>query len=404
MKSIAIYYKLREDSSLSELYDESKHNDSDKSNQEDGSQLSKNDQWLSYPNVGEVHINIWKVYEGRVCLSPVYYLDLGLRVSFKCDSVMLFLPFLIQESENYDLCKVMMEHADLLCAVFNDEMLPKPQKNTCYCEVNNQTASNKFYLYQLNYDNLTFENYENGNKKEGMFLTVKFEGIPDYDSPSADYANNQLYIRLRFRILNNDDFCISERISNDLIQAAFTRTSLFDLRFNEMREIDGKVIEKMNKDGYRPLLFNKLHVFYIVDTREKVENGSALKIDSRLLEKDHWKPYEPESTLHNSHFVAHHWRKRCKKDEKPFRDFSVFFSTVYPDIRFWKLVTYLLVVVLLGWTGSMLTFNMSEIPDSDWNIELLFKPICIAGILLFVLCYILVDNFGIKWPELFRKR
>lgn len=71
---------------------------------------------------------------------------------------------------------------------------------------------------------------------------------------------------------------ITEHVSNDLLQAAFSQTDLFDLRFNEKREIDGKILEKMKSDGFKPLNFDKVHVFYIADTREDVENESSLKL------------------------------------------------------------------------------------------------------------------------------
>lgn len=109
---------------------------------------------------------------------------------------------------------------------------------------------------------------------------------------------------------------ITEHVSNDLLQAAFSQTDLFDLRFNEKREIDGKILEKMKSDGFKPLNFDKVHVFYIADTREDVENESSLKIDSRLLEKLHWESYEPENKLRNTHYVAHHWRKRRKMENR----------------------------------------------------------------------------------------
>lgn len=397
MKSLALYYKLHDN------WIKQQPSQGQTSFYYSDYQIINPVNNRSLPDVCEVHTNIWKVYESTFHLSPVYYFDLGLLVSFKCKSVKVFLPFLIQESDNYDLCSVMMKHTDLLCAIFNDNMLPKAQVNSCFTKVENQTTSSEFYLYRINNNNLEIETYRNNDKEEGTFLKVDFLGVPENDNISA-YEHSSLYIRLRFRIKNANDFCISECISNDLIQAAFSKTSLFDLRFNETREIDGKVLEKMTKDGYSPFRFNKLHVFFIADTREKVENGSSLKIDSRLLEKDHWQTYEPKSVLHNVHYIAHHWRRRCKENEEPFRDFSVFFSSIYPDIGILKLVTYFVVVVLLGWFGSMLSFPVSDLFELNLHLISLVKAILVIVACFGIIALLFYENFEIVWIKIFRKR
>lgn len=165
---------------------------------------------------------------------------------------------------------------------------------------------------------------------------------------------------------DNHQFRITESISNDLIQAAFSRTDLFNLRINELREIDGKVLERMKTDRFSIMSFKKVHVFYITDTRESVVNGSSLKVDTRLLEKDHWKKYEPANSLHDTHYVAHHWKRRRKDDNNEnIRCFSIFFSTQYPRLSGWRFLAYFSVVILLGWTGSMLSFDTKSVLDES---------------------------------------
>ena len=101
-------------------------------------------------------------------------------------------------------------------------------------------------------------------------------------------------------------------------------------------------------------------------TPESVVNGSSLKVDTRLLEKDHWKKYEPANSLHDTHYVAHHWKRRRKDDNNEnIRCFSIFFSTQYPRLSGWRFLAYFSVVILLGWTGSMLSFDTKSVLDES---------------------------------------
>lgn len=303
MKSFAIYHKTHEDISNNKLLRQVC----------DDWQTKSSKDLEAFSDVGELHINIWKVNNGDIRLHPVFYLDLGIKISFKCEKIRIFVPFVTRKEKQSDLCKTIMEQRELLCAIFNDEMLHTPQKNVCFCKVQSLTNEQEFYLYQLASDNIEFEKYEEEGKQVGTYITLTIKGNPANDEDPEQFIDKRLYVRIRLLVDDNSKFAITEHVSNDLLQAAFSQTDLFDLRFNEKREIDGKVLEKMKEDKFEPMVFDKVHVFYIADTREDVENGSSLKIDSRLLEKKHWLTYEPQNKLHNTHYIAHHWRKRRKR-------------------------------------------------------------------------------------------
>lgn len=393
MKSFAIYYKV-----------DNKFKDDKLSDSQSFDSAVESKDLEKYADVGELHMNIWKVNQGGVRLHSVFYVDLGVKVSFKCESIRIYVPFKTKAIQQADLCKIIMENRELLCAVFNDEMLPKPQPNTCFCLVKNQTDGREFYLYQLGADNIIYEPYCIGNTQVGTYITLTLNGNPNNDDVLDKYKDMQRYVRIRLCVAEKDKFAITEHISNDLIQAAFSRTDLFDIRINEKREIDGKILERMKTDEYKQLLFDKVHVFYIADTREDVENESSLKIDSRLLEKNHWLTYEPTNDLRNTHFVAHHWRKRRKENKKLISDASVFFSTKYPCLDGWRLTSYFAAVVILGWLGSMLSFKFSEIDLSWEQWTSWIRP----GVIFVLLCIIVgltaKINLGVESFKIFRKR
>lgn len=74
MKSIAVYYKIHEgiDNKVSSKnYHE---------NQE--CRPTSTEGLKPFSGAGELHVNIWKVNEGKLKLHPVFYVDLGVKVSF----------------------------------------------------------------------------------------------------------------------------------------------------------------------------------------------------------------------------------------------------------------------------------------------------------------------------------
>ena len=402
MKSLAIYYKLRSETQSGTHQAEQNEHKTEK--QSDTS--SDKAQERRKNSKDELHLNIWKVSEGRILLESCFYMDIGLKVSFTYESVRLYLPFTVVKQDSIDLCKTVMENRELLCAIFNDEMLPNPQTNPCFCKVTRQMGGNitsqensgHFFLYQVDDNNIKIEDEVQGEKK-GTWVTVTMNGNPTDDDNITNYQNDQLYIRIRLKVADKKQFRITESISNDLVQAAFSRTDLFDLRINELREIDGKVLERMKTDGFTIMAFDKVHVFYITETRETVVNGSSLKVDSRLLEKGHWEKYEPKNTLHNTHYVAHHWKRRRKDEEENIRSFSVFFSTQYPCLSWWRLFAYLSVVILLGWIGSMLSFDIS-----DNTCEFRIKSVMVIIFLAVIVTFLIRENIGIQMMKIFRKR
>lgn len=403
MKSLAVYYKNRSIANEGQDRSEQGENQTPKSTDN----TADKEQKTGPGSKDELHVNIWKVNEGRICLNSCFYLDIGLKVSFTYESVRLYLPFAVVKQAQIDLCKTVMENRKLLCAIFNDEMLPTPQANPCFCKATCQTegagngadGTNSFYLYQVDDNNITIEG--DGQKgQEGTWVTVTMNGNPTNEEKLDNYENQQLYVRIRLKVEDNDQFRISESISNDLLQAAFSRTDLFDIRINEIREIDGKVLERMKTDGFSIMSFNKVHVFYITDTRESVINASSLKVDSRLLEKGHWEKYEPSNSLHNVHYVAHHWKRRRKEDDKgDIRSFSVFFSTQYPHLSKWRLLAYTSFVILLGWMGSMLSIDLNSIPHDGH-----YKAIITIFLFVVIIIFLVRENIGVQMLKIFRKR
>ena len=241
--------------------------------------------------------------------------------------------------------------------------------------------------------------YKVGSKKKivGKLLKIHIQDVPQ--------QTEKVYIRFRIEPLNTTDIVKSEHISNDFLQAAFSRIDMYDLRINEIRNISTDVMDKIKGDNFVPFKFDKVHLFYMADTKENVENGSSLKQDSRLLEKDLWATYLPEN-CYKRNYIAHHWKKRVKKEEMwitdgtkietkqlfiPFDDYRIFFTTVYPNVQLVRLFVYLCIVVLLGWCGSMLSFKMSNF--LPYPIPECFKLLIVIGMILVVIVFMIITSY-----------
>ena len=353
----------------------------------------------------EFHVNIWKVEEGRVFLHPRLCLDFGVLFPRSCKALCFYLPFEIEDMI-IDLSDYLSSDKQTLSAVFNTEVKCWPNGNQNFYNVTfPEDASRLFYLYKLGDLNIERTAVSN-DSKDGIFLTVKINGEPSKNADESDIDSNQIYVRFRLMLKKGCTFVRTEHISNDLLQAAFSSTDLFDIRINESRVLSSKIKEQMELKYFQPFTFEKIHLFYMVDTRENVDNGSSLKQDTRIVEKEQWGRYLPESSLYNTTFVAYHWKKRRKVKngelENPFESFNVFFSTIYPKTNGWRLAAYTFVVVMLGFLGSMLTFRMHELSYSWW--QSLIRPAVILGMFLIAAGYFIKQNFGGKGFEIFRKR
>ena len=351
-------------------------------------------------NTVELHINIWKVKQGLIRIKDLLYIDFGIKFSSKCDKFLLYLPFKIKDNQVEDLGKSLVDSRELLNAVFNEDMLCTPSPNHSFSEVkiNGNKNNEVFYIYTLGHDNMNVEYFPDEHENQvGTILTITTSGNPN----NEENENNDLkyYIRFRIQVEDKKEVVKTEHLSNDLLQAAFSKTDMFDIRINEKREIPAKVEERSLREGYTICTFSKVHLFYIVDAHESISNGG--QHNSRLLEENQWCSYEPECNVKGINYMAYHWKDKENDNNNPLNSFSLFFNTLYPKVSPIRLVAYFSVVVLFGWIGSMLSFKPSELFKD--NTGSWIRLIIVFGIILFILIFIIVCNFVVKWIKINRK-
>lgn len=352
----------------------------------------------------EFHINLWKAKSGIIKVVPNLIFDFGIKFDSNITELCIFLPFRIPEKNSVkDLGLCLSRNRNLLNAVFNEDMICQSAINHCFSQIKNtnqESQSKSFFIYSLSEDNLQIEKYIDNSVEKGTYLKIKINGIP---SNEVNKDILKYYVRFRVYVENVNEIVRTEILSNDLLQAAFSRMDLFDIRINERREIPGKVEEKMKKDEFSICKFNKLHFFYIVDTHETIKNGIDIRKDSRLLENEQWIDYEPQSNIVNVNYIAHHWKK---EDNDSFSHFSLFFTTIYPRLSAVRLAAYFSIIIILGWIGSMLSFSFHDLLSDDesslsWGKW--FKPIIILMIFVALFIFIVKSNYTLLKIKMKRK-
>lgn len=319
-----------------------------------------------------------------------------MKINPSIEFVKVYIPFEIEENgKDFDLVNTLNNNNQLLCTVFNSDLRSVSSQTASFAPVRDESKEGQpveFYLHQLGATKFALEPFKvaanKKNKTIGQILKIHIQKDSQVDNNNKD--DKPVYIRFRIQPKKIRDFVQSEHISNDFLQAAFSRIDLFDVRINERRNLNLEVKDALSADSYKIFKFDKIHLYFMAESKEKIENGSSIKIDSRLLECDLWRNYLPKG-CHRCNYIAHHWKKRIEDDKntikveldvnkpneegksvpaivelnkdvkyKPFDDYHIFFTSVYPNLSLIRIFIYLCVVVLLSWCGSMLSFSVSE--------------------------------------------
>lgn len=342
----------------------------------------------------EVHLNLWntEVIDNVTRKNEkLYALDFGVVCPIGISELVLLLPFKITDGDFFDLASRLANDKDLLCTVFNDNLIISSKPSNSYHKIENENKSLSLILYELSTENIVDLKYYPNNG----YTVLKI--VNNLEQGTFD-KGAKLYVRFRIRLKDMSVFAIQRQVSNDWFQSAFSSCYMFDIRLNDVRELDKKVKEKLCHDGYQMAKLKKVHFFYMADADESIENGSAMMLDSRLLETQRWHSYFGSNTELKRENLAHHWKK-CQKIDKngscgamddlaPFDDFCLFFKVVYTHYKFDRVLLYSFIVLLLGFLASAIVSflqSLCELAEIKW-IWGFWLAIIICVSIIFVLC------------------
>ena len=346
----------------------------------------------------EIHVNFWNTEINDVVSHKrkhLYAVDFGVVCPLNLKELVLLIPAKVEKDQFVDLVSRLASDRELMCTVFNENLTIASKPTKSYHLIRNEDESLLFLLYELSNENIVDINYSRDNGYTVIKIANNLETIP----PKT--AKN---IYVRFRILLNDvhAFSIQRNVSNDWFQSAFSSSYMFDFRLNDVRELDKKVSEKLKHDHYEMAKLNKVHFFCMADADEVVENGSSMKLDSRLLETQRWHSYFGNNVQLNRENLAHHWKKcilkTVRKDDEgkqvdeyvrtPFDDFSLYFKVVYSHYKYRRVLIYSTIVFILGFLAS----SAVSFLQSLWNLTTdkyawaFWLVILITVTLMFALC------------------
>ena len=147
----------------------------------------------------ELHINIWKVQQGHLLLQPKLYIDFGIMTTFQTDQLCLYLPFRIVGTPT-DLGQILQNNREMLCTVFNENLLSETQPNNCYSSVKKSSSTNEcplFYLFQLGSENMRVQEQKEGALQGTYIFIVRNGGYDNRETHDKDDWNKKVYIRFR---------------------------------------------------------------------------------------------------------------------------------------------------------------------------------------------------------------
>ena len=262
----------------------------------------------------ELHLNLWKSSTRPKFKSLIteYKLDIGIKI-FKygkeLDKLYFYFPFKINSIE--DLGKRIGEKgSELISTIFNDTYTATDENDSLFKYQLKENNSEAFYLTELGKGDWKILDKDNWRYSGSLLEIALSEAVAD------KVGNNALYIRFRLSLSKQDalEFIRSEEnLSNDVIQAVFSKVELYDIRINDRRETDSKVLQDIEDNKHSTLLkFNKVHFFFMTDIHDKVSNGNFERMDSRILEADKWNSYIENFTTNTE--IAYHWKKKADKD------------------------------------------------------------------------------------------
>lgn len=313
----------------------------------------------------ELHINYWKIPEGRAVYNR--FLDIGLLIEKsieQIDTVYFYFPFLVTKDDIEDLGEKLTD-SDMFCTFFNgDYSIVNVPNSQVYHEVKSPVEDGResFWLYEL-----SPSNFEIKTLNKGVMVSVKIKSLPTIERvQNAEQRNEEdkhgLYLRFRIKNMSDKEYFYNESVSNDFFQSAFSKTEMMDLRINEKREFDRSVDEdiKSNKVFFR---FSKFHFFFVGSSENEAVTGNINYDDSRLIDLDKWKKYLGNISVKSNKLVAYHWSKKQVLGDG-LKKCSVFLRTVYSAHSLSKIGKYSLVVIVLGVIASAIVSTVFHFIES----------------------------------------
>ena len=374
----------------------------------------KSDNKIESDNKIQLHLNLWRSPAGRHQSKLPFNLDIGVMAKFTTAEIQIYLPFTLRKVNRWqDLGHIMIENRQILCSLFNEDYNIAQLGNSCYHKVSpagsdshpENSSNDSFYICTLREADIKFIDFEDIDTP-GVIIHITVPSHKDI-KPSDEF---KFYIRFRVPIIGYEELTLQCNLSNNPIQAAFTKLDLYNFQINEQRDIPYNAMGYLKVKNFRFPQFSKIHLLYIVDPRINVENGSLTKCDSRIVDPTKWMAYIPDKRKSDA-YLAYHWRiepkirlqsqnikpesTQCRLSLKKYDLWkaNLFFSAKYPDKNWLTIAAYCSVAIILGCIGSIVASYICG------SVSLSFKNV--GGFIFFsLIVYFIVWYLSTHWNQL----
>ena len=274
----------------------------------------------------EVHFNLWKLGKRR---NADCFLDIGLMIqdAAKISNINIFIPQPVARSNMEDLGITFRKNPDLISTIFNEDYRISSGTQEKIVEVLSIDRIPVFYIYVLDLDSdVSIE-----DAFRGSIIKIR---IPQ------ELADKKHYYRIRLKHPYVDSISHIYTPPNSVLESAFSQTELVDFRINEKRNLNSSLLERIHSDG--EVSFNKTHLFLMREASDDYVYSHKPPNGSRQLEVDLWKSYIGDDYSFDK-IIAYHW-----KETNAHRSFSAFVKFRYTRCSFWTIVTFIIIIIILG--------------------------------------------------------
>lgn len=256
----------------------------------------KKDQTASIADV-ELHFNFWKIPNGAE--KHRKFLDIGIKLedTSKIDSLNIYFPSQITNTDFEDIVSKFIDKADLVSAIFNENYKVTSNATTKSYEITDSKNNFVFTVYKTSPNDLEFQS----NRHNGTIIKIKVLS-----------QNKKTYYRFRLKGNFIDGLSTISKPTNSVLESAFSEIEMIDFRVNEIRDLNHDLIEEINKGVL--LKIKKQHFFFICSNEEEVIGNHQPFISCRNLENYRWDKYvDLPDKKKNNVYLAYHWKENDKE-------------------------------------------------------------------------------------------
>ena len=294
----------------------------------------------------EVHINLWNLKKRKKNTAPFIDFGIGIPGFRKIKVLDILLPFHIDKSEITDLYEHVRE-PDTARLIFNEVECEISSKDR-YAVIKSDNFDNSKLLISIKNEEDLESFIKCNSNDETTILSIDFEELKK-DDKFNEFDDLYFRFRVNSNSIKKSLFCPVEK-KNWFLESGFIETEIIDIKINQERNLPHNVCKDYRLKKYSFAAFKKIHLLIMSDSSDEVDTFGTGIYECRKLEDHDWDNYL-ENNYDVTNILAYHWKEKGK-DERAISSFSKLIRIYTASTNMKVIVTYVLVVVLLGAFGS----------------------------------------------------